>query len=140
MIESRSATAKAKIEFRNFTIIDEQSGPAGAAALAAGEQGRGWNFLEIFYRNQGIERIRYADDEFLDRGRQGGGSKTSPAGTANARARELSGEVKATTEEAQQLGFTARRRSRSKARTTARTAGHARIRRRDIEAAIESAG
>jgi protein-disulfide isomerase len=56
---------ESKLDFRNFTIISQQSVPAGAAALAAGEQGRGWNFIELFYRNQGEERSGYVTDEFL---------------------------------------------------------------------------
>jgi protein-disulfide isomerase len=56
---------EAKIEFRNFTIISEQSVPAGAAAIAAGEQGRAWNYIELFYRNQGEERSGYVTDAFM---------------------------------------------------------------------------
>jgi protein-disulfide isomerase len=65
LIAGPVARGEATIDFRNFTIIGEQSLSAGAAALAAGEQGRGWNFIEIFYRNQGMENSGYADDEFL---------------------------------------------------------------------------
>ena len=53
VIDSKVRSGEAKIEFHNFTIINEESVPAGAAAIAAGEQGRGWNFVELFYRNQG---------------------------------------------------------------------------------------
>ena len=72
MIEAKVRSGEAKIEFRNFTIIDEQSGPAGAAAIAAGEQGRGWNFVELFYRNQGTEDSRLRQRRIPHRGRQGG--------------------------------------------------------------------
>ena len=65
VIEGQVAQGQAKIDFRNFTIIGPQSAPAGAAALEAGKQGRGWNYLELFYRNQGKENSGYADDEFL---------------------------------------------------------------------------
>ena len=57
---------KARIEFRNYLIIGPQSADAGAAAIAAGQQGRGWNYLELFYRNQGVENSGYADDSFLE--------------------------------------------------------------------------
>lgn len=73
VIDSRVRNGKAKIEFRNFTIISEESIPAAAAAIAAGEQGRGWNFLELFYRNQGIERSGYVTDEFLTEIARGAG-------------------------------------------------------------------
>jgi len=54
VIENRVRGGEANLDFRNFTIIGPQSKPAGAAALAAGEQGRGWNFVELFYRNRGL--------------------------------------------------------------------------------------
>lgn len=106
VIDSKVRSGAARIEFRNFTIIDEQSGPAGAAALAAGEQGRGWNFLEIFYRNQGVETASYADDEFLTAVARAAGVEDIPRWNRDRRSARLSGEVEATTEEAQQLGFT----------------------------------
>ena len=31
-----------------------------------GEQGRIWNFVELFYRNQGTENSGYVDDDFLE--------------------------------------------------------------------------
>ena len=79
----------ARIEFRNFTIIDEQSESAAAALLAAGEQRRGWNFLEIFYRNQwGITSDALDPNKLSDRAREllnmpprkgggGGGTQTT---------------------------------------------------------------
>lgn len=66
IIENQVKKGEVKIDFRNFAIIGPQSLPAGAAALAAGEQGRGWNFVELFYRNQGGENSGYADDAFLE--------------------------------------------------------------------------
>ena len=65
LFEGAVAEGKAKISFRNFVIISEESEPAAAGAVAAGEQGRGWNFLEVFYRNQGQEASGYVTDEFL---------------------------------------------------------------------------
>ena len=60
----------AAYEFRQWTIIGapphEQSVAAAKAALAAGEQGRYWNFIELFYRNQGPEDSGYVTDSFLE--------------------------------------------------------------------------
>jgi len=106
VIDSKVRTGAARIEFRNFTIIDEQSGSAGAAALAAGEQGRGWNFLEIFYRNQGVETAPYADDEFLTAVARAAGVEDIARWNRERSSARLGGEVEATTEEAPQLGFT----------------------------------
>jgi protein-disulfide isomerase len=105
-IDSKVRNGAARIEFRNFTIIDDQSGPAGAAALAAGEQGRGWNFLEIFYRNQGVETAPYADDEFLTAVARAAGVEDIPRWNRERESARLRGEVEATSEEAPQLGFT----------------------------------
>jgi protein-disulfide isomerase len=106
IIESQVQSGKAKLDFRNFTIIGPQSKPAGAAAIAAGEQGRGWNFVELFYRNQGTEDSGYADDEFLTAIAKAAGvpdlakwNRARKRPTAIAR-------VEATSAEAEDLGFT----------------------------------
>jgi protein-disulfide isomerase len=106
VIEGQVAQGQAKIVFRNFTIIGEQSGPAGAAALAAGAQGRGWDYLELFYRNQGKENSGYADDEFLTAVAKGAGVKNIAKWNEERNGPDFTGEVKATTAEAQRLGFT----------------------------------
>jgi protein-disulfide isomerase len=106
IIEGQVKEGKAKIAFRNFTIIGPQSAPAGAAALAAGAQGRGWQFLELFYRNQGGENSGYADDEFLTAVAKGAGVKDIDKWEAERKGKEFTGEVTATTEEAQRMGLT----------------------------------
>jgi protein-disulfide isomerase len=65
IIEGQVAQGQAKITFKNFVIISEESYPAGHAAIAAGEQGRGWSYIETWYRNQGEERSGYVTDEFM---------------------------------------------------------------------------
>lgn len=37
-----------------------------AAALAAGEQNRAWNYIELFYQQQGQEGTTYVNDAFLN--------------------------------------------------------------------------
>ena len=56
---------QAKYEFRPFLIIGPDSKPAMRAALAAGEQDRFWDFLQLFYLNQGGENSGYVTDQFL---------------------------------------------------------------------------
>jgi protein-disulfide isomerase len=73
LIESQVRNGEARLDFRNFTILGQQSVDAGAAAVAAGEQGRGWNFVELFYRNQGLEGTDYVTDEFLTAIAEGAG-------------------------------------------------------------------
>jgi protein-disulfide isomerase len=103
IIENQVKNGQVKISFRNFTIIGEQSLPAGAAALAAGVQGRGWNFVELFYENQGSEDSGYADDAFLEAIAEGAG--VPDIARWNKERSELTAEVEETTAEAQQLGF-----------------------------------
>jgi len=103
VIEGQVAQGQAKIAFRNFTIIGPQSTPAGAAALAAGEQGRGWHFIDIFYKNQGVENSEYADDEFLTTIAKNAG--VEDIAKWNKERETLTAEVERTSEEAQQLGL-----------------------------------
>jgi protein-disulfide isomerase len=105
VIESKVRGGEAKIEFRNFTIISEQSVPAGAAAIAAGEQGRGWNFVELFYRNQGEERSGYVTDEFLTSIAKGAGVPDIAKWNEDRKSKRLLDQVHKTTAEAQRLGF-----------------------------------
>jgi len=103
IIENQVKNGEVKIEFRNFTIIGEQSPPAGAAALAAGAQGRGWNYVELFYKNQGAENSGYADDAFLESIAKGAGVKNLAKWNKD-RAKFLA-EVEASSAEAQELDF-----------------------------------
>jgi protein-disulfide isomerase len=103
IIETQLENGQVKIAFHNFTIIGEQSLPAGAAALAAGAQGRGWNFVELFYRNQGTEDSGYADDAFLEAVAKGAGVRD--LAKWNRERDEFTAKVEATTAEAEQLGF-----------------------------------
>jgi protein-disulfide isomerase len=65
----------ANYEFRPWDIIGPQSPIASRAAYAAGEQGRGWSFVELFYRNQGEENSGYVTDSFLTSIAKGAGVK-----------------------------------------------------------------
>jgi protein-disulfide isomerase len=103
IIESQVKQGTLKIDFRNFTIIGPQSVPAGAAAIAAGEQKRGWSYIELFYRNQGEEDSGYADDGFLEAIAKSAGVKN--LAKWNQDRKKLTGAVEKTTAEAQSLGF-----------------------------------
>jgi protein-disulfide isomerase len=106
VIENQVDKGQAKIIFRNFTIIGPQSAPAGAAALAAGAQGRGWNYLELFYRNQGEENSGYATDEFLTAIAKGAGVKDIGQWDKERQGTKFTNEVTMTTEQAEAFGFT----------------------------------
>lgn len=106
VIENQVKAGQARIVFHNFTIIGPQSLPAGAAALAAGAQGRGWNYLELFYRNQGKENSGYATDEFLTAIAKGAGVKDIAKWNEERKGAKFTSEVTKTTEQAQKFGFT----------------------------------
>jgi protein-disulfide isomerase len=72
-ISSEVSTGNVKYEFRPFLIIGPESKPAMQAALAAGDQGRFWNFLQLFYINQGGENSGYVTDAFLTNMAKGAG-------------------------------------------------------------------
>jgi protein-disulfide isomerase len=106
VIDSKVRGGDARIDFRNYTIISQESIPAGAAAIAAGEQGRGWSFVELFYRNQGAEASGYVTDAFLTEIARGSGVPDIGRWNAARESKRVLAEVERTTAEAQQLGFT----------------------------------
>jgi protein-disulfide isomerase len=65
LISTEVKPGNVKYEFRPYLIIGPDSKPAMKAALAAGDQGRFWNFLQLFYLNQGGENSGYVTDAFL---------------------------------------------------------------------------
>jgi protein-disulfide isomerase len=105
VIENKVRRGDAKLDFRNFTIIGPESIPAGAAAIAAGEQGRGWSFVELFYRNQGIEDSGYVTDEFLAAIAKGAGVADIAQWNKDRRSKRVLTQVEDTTSEAERLGF-----------------------------------
>jgi protein-disulfide isomerase len=68
LIQTDVRTGKLKIEYRNLetatrepeTFRNQQS-----AALAAGKQGKGWDYIELFYQLQGEEGSGYVDEKYL---------------------------------------------------------------------------
>lgn len=104
IIESRVKKGEVKIGFRNYAIIGEQSLPAGAGAIAAGNQGRGWTYVELFYRNQGEENSGYADDAFLEAIAEAAGVDDIRRWKKDREA--VVPEVEQSSAEAQRLGFT----------------------------------
>lgn len=105
LFEGAIAEGKAKLSFRNFVIISAESEPAGAAAVAAGEQGRGWNFLELFYRNQGLERSGYVTDDFLTAVAKAAGVPDIAKWNEDRNSAKVKNEVKKSHEEAQRIGL-----------------------------------
>lgn len=65
LIDGPVKAGEAQLEFQNFVILGPDSDVAARAALAASEQGRFWEFVELFYRNQGSEGSGYVTEDFL---------------------------------------------------------------------------
>lgn len=69
----------ASYDMRQWPIIGksphEQSTVAAKAAYAASEQNRYWNYVELFFRNQGTEESGYVTDAFLTAIARGAGVK-----------------------------------------------------------------
>ncbi|HEY1285546.1 MAG TPA: thioredoxin domain-containing protein [Solirubrobacterales bacterium] len=105
LIDSRVRNGSARLEFRNFVIIGDESTPAGAAAIAAGMQGHGWNFIELFYRNQGTENSGYVTDEFLTSLAKSAGVPDIARWNRDRRSNDAIAQVERSTEEADGLGF-----------------------------------
>lgn len=105
IIENQVKNGEAALEFRNLTIIGDESTPAGAAALAAGEQDRGWNYLEVFYRNQGEENSGYVSTEFMRAVAKAAGVKN--LAKWNQDRQKLTDKVEQSTAEGKELGYNA---------------------------------
>jgi protein-disulfide isomerase len=70
LIDEYISTGKAKIVFRNLTILDgaaegNDSTDAATMATASGLQDKLWNFVDLFYLNQKDENTVYSTDAFL---------------------------------------------------------------------------
>jgi protein-disulfide isomerase len=96
----------ANYEFRQFTIISSQSVDAARAAYAAGEQGRYWNYIELFYRNQGEERSGYITNDYLTKIAKGAGVPDIDKWNQDRHSSKWDSVLSRTHAEAQQLGFT----------------------------------
>ncbi|MGB2710037.1 MAG: thioredoxin domain-containing protein, partial [Conexibacter sp.] len=58
-------TGKLKMVFRNVAFIGTDSTRAAQMAAAAGLQNKLWEYIDIFYSNQGAENSGYVTDAFL---------------------------------------------------------------------------
>jgi protein-disulfide isomerase len=105
VIQSKVRSGEAKIEFRSFTIIGEESVDAAAAAIAAGQQGRGWDFVELFYRNQGFENSGYVSDDFLTEVARAAGVSAIKRWNRVRKSQRTIDRVAAESADAQRLGF-----------------------------------
>jgi protein-disulfide isomerase len=64
-VEDYVRTGQMRIEFRPLTFIGNESQSAAEIAVAAGEQGKAWNAIDLIYRNQGAENSGWFSSEFI---------------------------------------------------------------------------
>ena len=99
----------ASYDLRQWPVIGdpphEQSVDAAKAALAASQQGRYWNYVELFYRNQGTEESGYVTPAFLTAIARGAGVKDVARWNHDRRSRRWNGVLAQTTAEAQNLNL-----------------------------------
>lgn len=94
-----------KMIYRDFIIIGPESIPAGEAAIAAGKQGKGWTFIQLFYRNQGEENSGYVTEEFIESIGKASGIPDFAKWNEERKSGKYKKEVEATTEQAEKFGF-----------------------------------
>jgi protein-disulfide isomerase len=105
IIENAVRKGEATLTFRNFIIIGPDSVPAGEAALAAGAQGKGWNFIELWYRNQGEENSGYVTEEFIESIGKGAGIPNFAQWNKERKSKKYKKQLEETTKQAQKIGF-----------------------------------
>jgi protein-disulfide isomerase len=60
-------TGNVKMEYRTFAILGDDSVTAAKAAVEAGNEGHAWEFIDLWYKNQGEENSGYVTDAFITR-------------------------------------------------------------------------
>ncbi len=87
-------------------ILGPDSETAARAALAAGEQGRFFEYMALFYRNQGIENSGYVTDDFLTAIAKAAGVADLDKWNSARASSTWTSELAATDSEATSLGLT----------------------------------
>jgi protein-disulfide isomerase len=105
IIENAVRKGEATLTFRNFIIIGPDSVPAGEAALAAGAQGKAWNFIELWYRNQGEENSGYVTEEFIESIGEGAGIPNLTQWNKERKSKKYKKTLEETTKQASKIGF-----------------------------------
>ena len=65
LVQDYVRSGKVRMEFRDLAFLGKDSVTAGRHAAAAGEQDKLWNFIDVFYYNQGEENSGYVTPSFL---------------------------------------------------------------------------
>jgi protein-disulfide isomerase len=110
LIDEFVRPGRASYRMQQWTVIGQpphsQSAEAAKAALAAAEQDRYWNYVELFYRNQGAEESGYVTHEFLTAIARGAGVPNIAKWNRDRDAPHLDDVLARTAAEAGRLDFT----------------------------------
>jgi protein-disulfide isomerase len=96
----------AKYDFKQWVIIGPQSNDAAAAAYAAGEQNKYWDFLLTFYDQQQGENSGYVTSDFLQKIATDAGVPDIAKWNADRTVAKWKPTIDANDKEASSLGFT----------------------------------
>jgi protein-disulfide isomerase len=77
IIERYLRTGRLRLDLRLQRFIGPDSDRAARVAQAAATRDRMWNFVDLFYRNQGAENSGFATDAFLSRVGRAAGLRAS---------------------------------------------------------------
>jgi protein-disulfide isomerase len=105
IIETAVRNGEANITFRQYIIIGPESVPAGEAAIAAGAQGKAWNFIELFYRNQGEENSGYVTEDFIESIGKKSGIPDLAKWNQERKSHKYKKQIESESKEAAKLGF-----------------------------------
>jgi protein-disulfide isomerase len=106
LISSEVRPGNVTYEYRNWDIIGPDSEPASKAALAAGEQDRFFQFIQLFYVNQGGENSGYVTDAFLEKIARGAGVPDIEKWNADRKSSKWDAVLAKNNDDAESLGFT----------------------------------
>ena len=67
LIERQVRPGRVKLLYRHYSMSERETGLASFGAVASGEQGHQWQFIELFFHNQDEAARRGVSEEFLDR-------------------------------------------------------------------------
>jgi protein-disulfide isomerase len=70
-----------------------------------GAQGKAWNFIELWYRNQGEENSGYVTEEFIESIGKGAGIPNLAQWNKERKSKKYKKQLEETTKQAEKIGF-----------------------------------
>ena len=105
IVEGQVRNGEATLEFRNFTIINEESVTAGAAAVAAGRKGAAGTSSSSSTATKGLSAPATSTDEFLTAIAEAAEVPDIAKWNQARKSADVISKVESTTAEAERIGF-----------------------------------